>query len=376
MIFFNNLHFYCNDATIFMFLKKLSLINYKNFDTNSFDFNPKINCLVGNNGVGKTNVLDAIYHLSFGKSYFNPVASQNIRHGEDFFVIDGTYNKAEREENIICSLKKGQKKMVKRNGKPYDKLSEHIGFIPLVIISPADSDLIVEGSDTRRKFMDNVISQSNKPYLQNLINYNKVLSQRNSLLKYFALNSTFDGDTLSIYNDQLHDLGTKIYAERKKFVEAFVPIFISRYNAISNQKEMVNISYKSQLHEKDFRSLLEENITKDRVLQYSSVGAHRDDLLFAIETYPIKKFGSQGQQKSFLIALKLAQFDFIKQLANVTPILLLDDIFDKLDEERVAQIMSLVNHDDFGQLFISDTHVDRTETIVKEIHQSYEIFKL
>jgi len=376
LIFFNNLHFYCNDATIFMFLKKLSLINYKNFDTNSFDFNPKINCLVGNNGVGKTNVLDAIYHLSFGKSYFNPVASQNIRHGEDFFVIDGLFDKAEREETIICSLKKGQKKMVKRNGKPYDKLSEHIGFIPLVIISPADSDLIVEGSDTRRKFMDNVISQSNKPYLQNLINYNKVLSQRNSLLKYFALNSTFDGDTLGIYNDQLHDLGTKIYTERKKFIEAFVPIFIARYNAISNQKEMVNISYKSQLHEKDFRSLLEENLAKDKVLQYTSVGTHRDDLLFAIETYPIKKFGSQGQQKSFLIALKLAQFDFIKQLSNITPILLLDDIFDKLDEERVAQIMSLVNHDDFGQLFISDTHVDRTENIVKEIHQSYEIFKL
>ena len=376
MIFFNNLHFYRNDATIFMFLKKLSLINYKNFDTNSFDFNPKINCLVGNNGVGKTNVLYAIYHLSFGKSYFNPIASQNIKHGEDFFVIDGTYEKAERDENIICSLKKGQKKIVKRNGKPYDKLSEHIGFIPLVIISPADRDLIIEGSDTRRKFMDSVISQSNKHYLQNLINYNKVLSQRNSLLKYFALNSTFDGDTLGIYNDQLHDLGTKIYTERRKFLDAFVPIFISRYNAISNQKESVNISYKSQLHEKDFRSLLEENLARDKVLQYTSVGAHKDDLLFAIETHPIKKFGSQGQQKSFLIALKLAQFDFIKQLVNMTPILLLDDIFDKLDEQRVAQIMSLVNHDDFGQLFISDTHVDRTEAIVKEIHQSYEIFKL
>ncbi len=376
MIFFNNLHFYCNDAPIFMFLKKLSLINYKNFETNSFDFNQKINCLVGNNGVGKTNVLDAIYHLSFGKSYFNPVASQNIRHGEDFFVVDGMYEKETRDENIICSLKRGQKKMVKRNGKPYDKLSEHIGFLPLVIISPADRDLIIEGSDTRRKFMDSVISQSDKRYLKNLINYNKVLSQRNSLLKYFALNSTFDADTLSIYNDQLHELGSLIYAERRKFLEAFLPIFMTRYNAISNEKEIVNISYKSQLHEKDFRSLLEESLAKDRVLQYTSVGVHKDDLLFTIETYPIKKFGSQGQQKSFLIALKLAQFDFIKNLANVTPILLLDDIFDKLDEQRVAQIMSLVNRDDFGQIFISDTHVERTESIVKEIHQSYEIFKL
>jgi len=359
-----------------MFLKKLSLINYKNFESNSFDFNQKINCLVGNNGVGKTNVLDAIYHLSFGKSYFNPVATQNIKHGEDFFVIDGLYEKADRDENIICSLKRGQKKMVKRNGKPYEKLSEHIGFLPLVIISPADRDLIIEGSDIRRKFMDSVISQSNKSYLQNLINYNKVLSQRNSLLKYFALNSTFDADTLSIYNDQMHELGSQIYAERRKFLEAFLPIFMTRYNAISNEKEIVNISYKSQLHEKDFRSLLDESLAKDKVLQYTSVGIHKDDLLFTIETYPIKKFGSQGQQKSFLIALKLAQFDFIKNLANVTPILLLDDIFDKLDEQRVAQIMSLVNHDDFGQIFISDTHVERTETIVKEIHQSYEIFKL
>lgn len=376
MIFFNILQFYCNDAYIFMFLKKLSLINYKNFETNSFDFNQKINCLVGNNGVGKTNVLDAIYHLSFGKSYFNPIASQNIKHGEDFFVVDGTYEKNEREENIICSLKKGQKKMVKRNGKPYDKLSEHIGFIPLVIISPADRDLIIEGSDTRRKFMDSVISQSNKAYLQNLINYNKVLSQRNSLLKYFALNNTFDGDTLSIYNDQLHELGSQIYAERRKFLEAFLPIFLTRYNAISNEKEIVNISYKSQLHEKDFRTLLDESLAKDKVLQYTSVGTHKDDLLFTIETYPIKKFGSQGQQKSFLIALKLAQFDFIKNLANVTPILLLDDIFDKLDEQRVSQIMSLVNHEDFGQIFISDTHAERTENIIKEIHQTYEIFKL
>ncbi|MEM6719971.1 MAG: DNA replication/repair protein RecF [Bacteroidota bacterium] len=359
-----------------MFLKKLSLINYKNFESNSFDFNQKINCLVGNNGVGKTNVLDAIYHLSFGKSYFNPVATQNIKHGEDFFVIDGLYEKATRDENIICSLKRGQKKMVKRNGKPYEKLSEHIGFLPLVIISPADRDLIIEGSDTRRKFMDSVISQSNKQYLQNLINYNKVLSQRNSLLKYFALNSTFDGDTLSIYNDQMHELGSRIYAERRKFLEAFLPIFMTRYNAISNEKEIVNISYKSQLHEKDFRSLLDESLAKDKVLQYTSVGIHKDDLLFTIETYPIKKFGSQGQQKSFLIALKLAQFDFIKNLANVTPILLLDDIFDKLDEHRVAQIMALVNDDDFGQIFISDTHVERTETVVKEIHQSYEIFKL
>ena len=359
-----------------MFLKKLSLINYKNFESNSFDFDAKINCLVGNNGVGKTNVLDAIYYLSFGKSYFNPVATQNIKHGEDFFVIEGSYEKSDREEMIICSFKKGQKKVVKRNGKAYDKLSEHIGFLPLVIISPADRDLIIEGSDTRRKFMDSVISQSNKAYLQNLINYNKVLSQRNSLLKYFASNATFDGDTLAIYNEQLTSFGAAIYEERIKFLDAFVPIFMKRYNAISNEKEVVDIVYKSQLHEQNLKDLLKENLAKDKVLQYTSVGTHKDDLSFTITSHPIKKFGSQGQQKSFLTALKLAQFDFIKEVSKVTPILLLDDIFDKLDEERVASIIELVNNDDFGQIFISDTHVDRTEAIVKEIHQSYQIFKL
>jgi len=259
-----------------MFLKSLSLVNYKNFDSKNLDFDPTINCLVGKNGVGKTNILDAIYHLCFGKSYFNPVATQNIKHGTEFFMIDGAFEKNDRQEKIVCSFKKGMKKVIKRNGKAYDKFSEHIGFLPLVIISPADRDLIVEGSETRRKFIDGV------------------------------------------------------------------------------------------------KSALE----KDRALQYTSVGIHKDDLDFTIDGYPIKKFGSQGQQKSFLIALKLAQFYFIKKQAKTTPILLLDDIFDKLDEERVAHIVSLVNNEAFGQLFISDTHTDRTEKVVKKINQSYKIFNL
>ncbi len=376
MIFFNNLHFYCNDATIFMFLKKLSLVNYKNFDTSSFDFNPKINCLVGNNGVGKTNILDAIYHLSFGKSYFNPVATQNIKHDADFFVVDGIFDKHERTEKIIVSLKRGQKKMIKRNGKAYEKFSDHIGFIPLVIISPADRDLIIEGSDTRRKFIDSVISQSDKTYLNNLINYNKVLSQRNALLKYFALNNTYNHETIEVYNDQLHRYGSEIFKTRHEFLEAFIPIFKERYEAISNKNESVNLVYKSDLYDNDLNTLLLQRINKDKALQYTSVGIHKDDLSFEIETHPIKKFGSQGQQKSFLIALKLAQFDFIKEQSGVTPLLLLDDIFDKLDENRVTHIIQLVNTNSFGQLFISDTHPERTEGVVKKIHQSYELFHL
>lgn len=359
-----------------MILKSLSLLNYKNFDSKVFQFNTKINCVVGNNGIGKTNVLDAIYHLSFGKSYFNPIASQNIKHGEDFFVVQGDYDKEGTEEKIIVSLKRGQKKVIKRNGKPYEKFSEHIGFLPLVIISPADRDLIIEGSDTRRKFIDSVISQGDKSYLNTLINYNKVLAQRNALLKYFALNHTYNQDTLEVYNTQLKDYGQAIFDKRDAFLKTFIPIFKARYQAISNANEAVSLEYKSDLFETDLKTLLEKNINKDRSLQYTSVGIHKDDLIFNIEEHPIKKFGSQGQQKSFLIALKLAQFDFIKNQSGVNPILLLDDIFDKLDENRVAQIIKLVDDENFGQLFISDTHADRTENAVKQVHQSYEIFKL
>ncbi|MDT0688357.1 DNA replication/repair protein RecF [Salegentibacter sp. F188] len=359
-----------------MFLKQLSLLNYKNLDSAAFEFDAKINCLVGHNGVGKTNVLDSIYHLSFGKSYFNPITSQNINHDSDFFVVEGEFEKNQKEEHILVSAKRGQKKVIKRNNKPYEKFSEHIGFIPTVIISPADRDLIIEGSETRRKFIDGVISQSDSVYLNHLLQYNKLISQRNSLLKYFAANNSFDRDTLEIYNMQISELGQSLFEKRKKFLADFIPIFNKRYGDITNNKEPVNISYKSQLFDQDLRKLLEENLQKDMALQYTSVGIHKDDLSFEIEGHPIKKFGSQGQQKSFLVALKLAQFDFIKAISKVNPILLLDDIFDKLDEQRVSHIVALVATDELGQIFISDTHADRTEKVVKESNQSYKIFKL
>lgn len=359
-----------------MILKSLSLLNYKNFDSKNFSFDDKINCFVGPNGIGKTNILDAIYHLSFGKSYFNPVATQNIKHLQDFFVIIGEYDKENKIEKITVSLKRGQKKLIKRNSKVYEKFSDHIGLLPLVIISPVDRDLIVEGSDIRRKFIDSVISQSDKSYLNNLIKYNKVLIQRNSLLKYFSVNNTFNEDTLEIYNNQLSEYGIRIFDTRNSFLQEFIPIFKDRYSSISKGHEKVNITYKSDLFNTDLKTLLGENISKDRALQYTSVGIHKDDLVFNISDYPIKKFGSQGQQKSFLIAIKLAQFDFIKKHNGVNPILLLDDIFDKLDEQRVAQLIKLVDNKNFGQLFLSDTHAHRTESIIKEIHQSYKIFKL
>lgn len=359
-----------------MFLKRISLLNYKNFPEVTFELDAKINCFVGKNGIGKTNILDAVYHLANGKSYFNPLSVQNIRHDADFFVIDGEFEKNERLEQILCSLKKGQKKIMKRNGKIYEKFSDHVGFIPLVIISPADRDLIVEGSETRRKFVDSVISQLDSSYLQQLIQYQKIISQRNALLKYFALNHVFEKDTLSIYDEQLNALGRSIFEKRKQFLNDFIPIFNQYHKAITDSAETVQLVYQSDLFENDTLSLLEQNLQKDRALQYTSVGVHKDDLSFEIDNHPIKKFGSQGQQKSFLIALKLAQFDFVKKQSGEKPILLFDDIFDKLDEFRVSKIIEMVNNDEFGQLFISDTHPERTENIVKTTHQSYKIFNL
>ena len=358
-----------------MFLNFLKLSYYKNFSSKKFNFESKINCFIGNNGVGKSNILDSIYHLSYGKSYFNPIPSQNIRHGEEYFMINGVYSINDKEENIIISLKKGVKKILKRNNKLYKKFSDHIGLIPLVIISPSDRNLIIEGSDTRRKFIDSIISQVNKNYLKDIIAYAKILAQRNSLLKYFAKNNTFESNTVDVYDSQLSDLSKKIYKIRKKFMDEFIPIFKNRYKSISDNNEEVDIVYKSDLNDGGLLELLKSSIQKDLILQYTSKGIHKDDLIFLKNGFSIKKFGSQGQQKSFLISLKLAQFDFLEKQNN-SPILLLDDIFDKLDDNRVKQIINLVNEDKFKQIFISDTNKKRTENTIKSVNKSYKIFEL
>ena len=359
-----------------LILNKLSLINYKNILSKDFALDRKINCFVGNNGVGKTNVLDSIYHLAMSKSYFHSLSSQTINHDAEFMLIEGHFSKGEKSENIICSLKKGQKKILKRNGKIYKKFSDHIGLIPVGMISPYDRDLIQEGSSNRRKFIDNVISQNNKTYLTQIITYQKVLSQRNALLKFFKKKQTFDLNILKVYDDQLSELSMPIHKTRLEFFKSFVPVFIKRYNSISQNKESVNINYESHLNHESLNFLLKNSLEKDRILQYTSCGIHKDDLNFEIDQFPIKKFGSQGQQKSFLIALKLAQFDYLKVELNSSPILLLDDIFDKLDNNRVKLLIQLVNNDEFGQIFISDTDYDRTENIIKEIDSSYKMFEL
>lgn len=359
-----------------MYLKSLNLLHYKNITEANYVFDAKINAFVGANGKGKTNLLDAVYHLCFGKSYFNPLSVQNIQHGQEFFVIEGEFEREQREEHVVVSYKKGQKKVLKRNAKPYERFSEHIGLLPCVLISPADQDLISEGSDVRRAFMDSIISQLNTTYLQQLIQYQKLISQRNALLKYFAANRTFDASTLEVFDLQLIELTEPIFASRQRFMEDFTPIFHKYYNLISQSNDQVEVRYDSQLHTSTMPELFEQFLSKDRVLQYTSVGVHKDDLRFEIQGHPIKKFGSQGQQKTFLIALKLAQFEFIRQVSGNKPILLFDDIFDKLDANRVQQIVTMVNNDVFGQIFISDTHAQRSLEIMEQTAQSYKLFTI
>ncbi len=359
-----------------MYLKNLSLLQFKNYEEVQLILSSSINCFVGNNGVGKTNLLDAIYYLCFCKSYFNPIDSQNIKHDKEFFTIEAFFERNEREDQVFCAVKRGYKKVFKRNKKDYERLADHIGLYPLVIISPSDRNLIVEGSEIRRKFMDGVIAQSDKIYLNDIIKYKQVLSQRNALLKYFAANMTYDPVTIDVYDLQLLELANNIYQKRIKFMNEFNPIFQEYYQSISDNKEVVSLEYKSQLNESDLSLLLKNNLNKDKVLQYTSCGIHKDDLLFKIGDFPIKKQGSQGQQKTYLIALKLAQFDFIKNIVGYNPLLLLDDIFDKLDDGRVESIVRLVSKHQFGQIFITDTHDYRTEEIVKKIDDHYKMFHI
>jgi len=358
-----------------MYLKKLQLSNFKNCPSAELGFSEKINCFVGNNGAGKTNILDAIYYLSFCKSYFNPIDTQNIKHEEDFFAVHGEYfNQEKTDDRISCVQKRGKKKSFKINKKEYNRLADHIGLIPLVMISPYDRDLINDGSELRRKYIDSVISQFDSIYLKKLIAYNKTLLQRNTLLKQFAEKRYFDVDSLQIWNDKLAELGTEIFEKRKSFLMEFNPLFESFYQYLSGGNEKVEIEYSSQLFRDDLIDLLDEYIERDRIVKYTTQGIHKDDLILNINGFPVKKFGSQGQQKSFVIAIKLAQFEFTRQKKGFKPILLFDDIFDKLDDNRVQQIIHLVNENNFGQVFITDTQRQRVENIFKQADIDHKIF--
>ena len=359
-----------------MFVKKLKIINFKNHPEKSFDFSSEINCFVGNNGAGKTNILDALHYISMGKSFLGNSDFQNIKEDENFFSIESEIKGEEKNDIIKILLQKETKKIIKKNEKTYERMADHIGFLPSVMISPYDANLISDGGESRRKFLDAMISQTDSEYLFNLIQYQKTLQQRNALLKYFQKNRTFDLDSLEIYNEPITKFGSQIFKKRQLFVEAILPTIQHFYTIISKGNEKVTVIYESDLNEDNFENLLTKNLEKDRQLTYTSKGIHKDDLRFEMNGNLIKKFGSQGQQKSFLIALKLAQIKRIKEITNKNPILLLDDIFDKLDDNRVSQLIELVNEQNFGQIFITDTHKERTESVVKRINEESKIFEI
>ncbi len=359
-----------------MFLKELSLVGFKNYDSVEISFNPKLNCFVGLNAQGKTNILDAIYYLSFCKSYFNPVDRQNIGLNHDFFVCQGEFSKNNEIHKVYCAVKKNVKKVFRKNKKDYEKLSDHIGEFPLVIIAPYDTNLILEGSDIRRKFLDGIRAQYDKKYLQTLIQYNKVLLQRNALLKYFSKERTYNHDQLMVWDQQLIPLGEELYNKRKELVMNLQDVFQKNYNYISGGKEPVQLMYHSSLHQNSFSDLLQSNIQQDIQRQFTNYGVHKDDLDLFINGFPIKKFASQGQQKSYLIALKLAQLEFLKLTVGVNPILLLDDVFDKLDEQRVKHLLSLLNSNNFGQIFLTDTDVNRVKRVVQEVDMPNTVFQV
>ena len=360
-----------------MNLKILKLHNFKNYKTAELTFSPKVNCFIGDNAAGKTNILDAIYYLSFCKSYFNAIDSQNINHEEEYFSVLGKYQvNGDKSDTIQCVQKRNHKKSFKLNKKEYDRLADHIGQFPLVMISPYDRDLINEGSDVRRKFIDGVISQFDKFYLDDLINYNRVLTQRNALLKQFAEKRTFDGDMLEILNSQLIQLAMQIFPKRKEFLKNYIPIFNKYFQMVSGGKEDVSISYDSQLDKHGMEELLAVSLDRDRAVRYTTAGIHKDDLTFLIQGYPVKKFGSQGQQKSFIIAIRLAQYEYIKNLKGYKPVMLLDDIFDKLDDKRVEQLIKLTSDDNLGQVFITDTQRERIEHMLQEIDIDHKIFEI
>lgn len=359
-----------------MFLKNISLINFKNYDEAELSFTEGVNAFAGDNGAGKTNLLDAVHYLALCKSYFNPIDSQQIKQERDLFMVQGTFDKNGTDELIACGVKRNQKKQFKRNKKEYQRLADHIGLFPLVMISPNDINLILDGSEERRKFIDNVISQTDNKYLDELIIYNKHLLNRNVLLKKIAETGKYDPYLLEILDEQLVSSGNNIFDKRKKFMEEFLPIFQQHYSYLTEDVELVELRYDSPLQKGDFTDLLKQAIEKDRILQRTTVGIHKDELLFNVHQMPLKKFGSQGQQKSFLIALKLAKYTFLHSKKGFKPLLLLDDIFDKLDDKRITKLMKMVSDEDFGQIFITDTNAGRLKDVFRDINIDLNLFTI
>lgn len=356
-----------------MILKKLSIINYKNISETTLQLSPKINCFIGNNGMGKTNILDAVYYLSFCKSHSSAVDSQIVRHDSDFFVLEGDYVDEEgNEEQIYCGMKRGSRKHFKRNKKEYKRLASHIGLIPLILVSPSDTMLVEGGSEMRRKMIDIVISQYRPDYLEALVRYNTALQQRNALLK---MEEEPDLSLMELWEEEMAREGERIYVARNDFLERLTPVFENFYRQVSECCETVSLNYVSHCQRGPLLEVIRRDRFKDRAVGYSLHGVHRDDIEMLIDGFPLRREGSQGQTKTFVVSLKLAQFDFLCQTTTHTqPLLLLDDIFDKLDSHRVEQIVKIVSDDRFGQIFITDTNRDHLDEILRHSNHDYRIF--
>ena len=358
-----------------MFLDSLRLFNFKNYEEIEIRPDPKINLFLGKNGSGKTNLLDAIYYLAFTKSAINPTDSQNIRFQQDQFLIKGWFSINGKQKKIVCAFQQGQKKVVREDDQDYLKFSDHVGKYPVVLITPQDIELIWGGGEQRRRFFDTLLSQLDRFYLENLITYNHQLKQRNSLLRKFSESGSVDIALLESYDYRLCIAGNYIYESRKSLLSEFIPKFQKHYRFIAQESaERTEIEYRSDLDQADFATQLKNHVHRDMLLQRTTTGIHRDDYIFQLNGGELKKFGSQGQQKSYLISLKLSEFEIIAEKKGLKPILLLDDIFDKLDDSRIHHLMKLVADGMFGQLFITDARLDRSRSILKEAGIAAKIF--
>jgi DNA replication and repair protein RecF len=358
-----------------MHIDRISLVNFKNYSELILNLHPKLNCFVGENGSGKTNLLDAMYYLCMCKSYFNITDIYSIRNDEPFMVLQADFNRDDKAEELYCGLKRNQKKQFRRNKKEYTKLSDHIGAFPVVMVSPIDIQLIQDGSEERRKYINSVISQYDKIYLNNTLQYNRVLSQRNRLLKENRGPAETE-DLLDIFDGQLVSYGNDIHQKRIEFIQKFIPVFNRYYSSISGGNETVELIYQSQLNDGNFAKLLKESRYKDQRVQFTTVGIHKDDLILNLNNIPIKRIGSQGQQKTYLVSLKFAQFEFLREIKQTAPLLLLDDVFDKLDGRRVRHILKLVSDDSFGQIFITHTSLERMKSILDELNLGHTLFEV
>ena len=359
-----------------MHLRELQLLNFRNYTDNNFAFTAGLNCVVGNNGRGKTNLLDAIYYLCMCKSHFAGSDRSVLRRGGDFIRLVGQFERLKRSERVVAKVIPGKKKEFERNGNAYSRLVEHIGMFPVVFITPDDTQLAREGSEARRKFMDNTLCQTDPKYLAQLIDYNRLLRQRNALLRKYLETGNYSRELLATYNQQMIGPASYLFTQRNLFVGRFSPVFDRFYRDISGGHESVELRYQSKFREAPLSEQYDQTLASDLRRGYTTAGIHRDDLGFRLNGFPVKRFASQGQLKSFVLALKLAQYDYLKSSQSVAPILLLDDIFDKLDADRVGRLLQLLTEQQFGQVFLTDTDRERVVRVIEGLQIEKKIIEV